>query len=51
MNKNAIVLIIAVIVIGILIGYFILPILVKSATATGQGVFGNSSNIAPPAMP
>ena len=48
MNKNTIVLLIAFLVIGILFGYFVLPILVKSFTATGQGVFGSSSGITPP---
>jgi hypothetical protein len=51
MNKDTTVLIIVVIVIGILIGYFVLPILVKSATTTGQGVFGSSSGITPPTLP
>jgi len=51
MNKNTIVLIIVFLVIGILIGYFIFPSLVKSLTSTGQNVFGSSSGIAPPALP
>ena len=51
MDKNTTVLIIAVIVIGILIGYFVLPILIKSFTITGQGVFGSSSGITPPVLP
>jgi hypothetical protein len=51
MNKNTIILLIALLVIGILIGYFLLPVLVKSMTTTGEGVFGSSSGISPPAMP
>jgi len=51
MNKNTIILLITLLVIGILIGYFILPVLIKSFTATGQGVFGSSSGISPPTLP
>ncbi len=51
MNKNTIILIIVVLVIGVLIGYFVLPILVKSAATTGENVFGSSSGITPPTMP
>jgi flagellar basal body-associated protein FliL len=51
MNKNTIILIIVLLVLGILIGYFVLPILVKSAATTGENVFGSSSGISPPAMP
>lgn len=51
MNKDTIVLIVAFLVIGILIGYFVLPSLVKSFTTTGQNVFGSSSGITPPTMP
>lgn len=51
MDKNTIVLLIAFLVIGILVGYFVLPILVNSSTTTGQGVFGSSSGITPPEMP
>jgi flagellar basal body-associated protein FliL len=51
MNKNIIILIIVLLVIGILIGYFLLPVLVKSLTTTGGNVFGSSSGMTPPTMP
>ena len=51
MDKNTIVLIIAFLIIGILIGYFVLPIIVHSFTTSGQNVFGSSSGASPPSMP
>jgi hypothetical protein len=51
MDKNAIALIIIFLVIGILVGYFLLPIIVHSLTTSGGNVFGSSSGASPPPMP
>jgi len=51
MERNTIILIVIALIIGILIGYFLLPILVKSFASTGQNVFGSSSGITPPPLP
>jgi hypothetical protein len=51
MDKNAIALIIAFLIIGILIGYFLLPIIVHSLTTSGGNVFGSSNGASPPPMP
>jgi flagellar basal body-associated protein FliL len=50
MNNKIIILIIVILVIGIIIGYFLLPVLSQSA-GIGQEVFGNSSGVSPPSLP
>jgi hypothetical protein len=50
MNKKIIILILAVLVIGIIIGYLILPYITQPI-GIGEEVFGSSSGISPPALP
>ena len=50
MDKKIIILIIVILVIGIIIGYFILPILTQPI-GIGEEVFGSSSGISPPTLP
>jgi|GEM_PF-3290618 hypothetical protein len=53
MKIKTIILIIILLAIGILIGYFVLPILFRpSTTGIGEGVFrAPPSNVSPPQMP
>lgn len=52
MKTNTIILIIVIfLVIGILIGYLVLPSIVQSAGGIGENVFGSSSGVEPPPMP
>jgi len=51
MNKNMlIILIVVILLIGILIGFFVLPILTQP-TGVGEGVFGSATGVSPPSMP
>lgn len=50
MNRNTIILIIVVLVIGILIGIFVLPSLLQSGSGL-ENVFGPSSGMTPPELP
>jgi hypothetical protein len=51
MESDKMVLIIFALIIGILIGYFILPALFQTTTGVGEGVFGTSTSVSPPTMP
>jgi len=50
MDKKIIILIITILVIGIIIGYFVLPFLTQT-TGIGTDVFGNASGVSPPSLP
>jgi len=50
MDRKIIILIIAILVIGIVIGYFVLPLLTQP-TGIGTDVFGNASGVSPPSLP
>jgi flagellar basal body-associated protein FliL len=52
MNKNMIILlIIIVLVVGIILGYFLLPTLMNASGGVGEEVFGTSTSTSPPALP
>jgi hypothetical protein len=55
MNMKIIILIIAVIIIGVISVYFLLPTLFQStlpqSTGIGEGVFGNANGVSPPSLP
>jgi hypothetical protein len=50
MNKKIIILIVVILIIGIIIGYFVLPMLSQPA-GIGEEVFGTSSSVLPPNLP
>jgi type IV secretory pathway TrbL component len=51
-SKAIIVLIMIVLAIGILVGYFVLPMILKQSTAgLGESVFGTARGISPPPLP
>jgi flagellar basal body-associated protein FliL len=52
MNKKMIIaIILIVLVVGIVVGYFLLPTLMQTTGGAGQEVFGNPGSVSPPALP
>ena len=50
MDKKIIILIVIILIVGIVIGYFVLPLLAQPS-GIGEEVFGTSSGVSPPALP
>ena len=50
MDKKIIIMIVIILIVGIIIGYFVLPLLAQPA-GIGEEVFSSSGGVSPPALP
>ena len=52
MNKKMIIaLVVIVLIVGIVVGYFLLPYIMQASGGVGEEVFGNPGTVSPPALP